>query len=190
MGTIAEFAVVHRDARRAEVAIDAAVDELRWVERTMTRFDDGSDIGRANRFAARGSVVITAETALVVTEALRWAEATNGMYDPAAGKIVKLWDVNHRHEPPPVASLAPLAGRRLHRAVEVGVFRDDHVLRYHDRDVSLDLGAIATEFLILGLDPYPRKPDAIFQASAVGDDATHPFAALAALKKGQGRKER
>jgi hypothetical protein len=44
--------------------------------------------------------------------------------------------------------------------------------------------------LILGLDPYPRKPDAIFQASAVGDDAAHPFAALAALKKRQGREER
>jgi len=53
----------------------------------------------------------------------------------------------------------------------------------------IDLGAIATEFLILGLDPYPRKPDAIFQASAIGDDATHPFAALAALKKGQGGEE-
>jgi hypothetical protein len=54
----------------------------------------------------------------------------------------------------------------------------------------IDLGAIATEFLILGLDPYPRKPDAIFQASAVGDDAAHPFAALAVLKKGQGGEER
>jgi hypothetical protein len=54
----------------------------------------------------------------------------------------------------------------------------------------IDLGAIATEFLILGLDPYPRKTDAIFQASAVGDDAAHPFAALAVLKKGQGGEER
>jgi hypothetical protein len=54
----------------------------------------------------------------------------------------------------------------------------------------IDLGAIATEFLILGLDPYPRKPDAIFQASAVGDDAAHPFAALAVLKRGQGGEER
>jgi uncharacterized metal-binding protein YceD (DUF177 family) len=54
----------------------------------------------------------------------------------------------------------------------------------------IDLGAIATEFLILGLDPYPRKPDATFQASAVGNDAAHPFAALAALKKGQGGEER
>ena len=53
----------------------------------------------------------------------------------------------------------------------------------------IDLGAIATEFLILSLDPYPRKPDAIFQASAIGDDAAHPFAALAALKKGQGGEE-
>ena len=27
----------------------------------------------------------------------------------------------------------------------------------------VDLGALATEFLILGLDPYPRKPGAVFQ---------------------------
>jgi hypothetical protein len=48
----------------------------------------------------------------------------------------------------------------------------------------LDLGAVATEFLILGIDPYPRKPGATFaapQASAT-EGADHPFAALAALK--------
>ena len=55
---------------------------------------------------------------------------------------------------------------------------------------GIDLGAIATEFLILGLDPYPRKPDATFQGSPVGEDAAHPFAALAALKKGQGGDKR
>ncbi len=27
----------------------------------------------------------------------------------------------------------------------------------------VDLGALATEFLILGLDPYPRKPGAVFE---------------------------
>ena len=30
-------------------------------------------------------------------------------------------------------------------------------------DGTVDLGALATEFLILGLDPYPRKPGAVFQ---------------------------
>ncbi len=51
---------------------------------------------------------------------------------------------------------------------------------------AIDLGAVATEFLTLGLDPYPRKPGATFDVPATADDSEHPFAALAALKKGQG----
>ena len=47
-----------------------------------------------------------------------------------------------------------------------------------------DLGVMAIEFLLLGIDPYPRKPDAVFEAPQPQDDsAAHPFAALAALKK-------
>jgi uncharacterized metal-binding protein YceD (DUF177 family) len=53
------------------------------------------------------------------------------------------------------------------------------------RDGSIDLGALATEFLILGLDPYPRKPGAIFQPPAEAEADEGPFAALAMLKKGQ-----
>jgi len=51
---------------------------------------------------------------------------------------------------------------------------------------TVDLAAIATEFLILGIDPYPRKPGTVFQAPHVGDEIAHPFAALAALKKERG----
>jgi uncharacterized metal-binding protein YceD (DUF177 family) len=50
-------------------------------------------------------------------------------------------------------------------------------------DGTVDLGAIATEFLILGIDPYPRKPGAVFVAPPVAESEEHPFAALAALKK-------
>jgi uncharacterized metal-binding protein YceD (DUF177 family) len=55
---------------------------------------------------------------------------------------------------------------------------------------AVDLGEIATEFLVLGLDPYPRKPDAAFQSPTVGEDSAHPFAALASLKKRQAGEER
>jgi hypothetical protein len=48
----------------------------------------------------------------------------------------------------------------------------------------VDLGALATEFLILGLDPYPRKPGAIFQPPADARSDESPFAALVKLKKG------
>jgi hypothetical protein len=57
------------------------------------------------------------------------------------------------------------------------------------RDGIIDLGAVATEFLVLGLDPYPRKPGAVFDAPPAGDPAGHPFAALAALKKDGGPKD-
>lgn len=45
----------------------------------------------------------------------------------------------------------------------------------------VDVGALAAEFLALGLDPYPRAPDAEMPAEA-SDAAPNPFAALAALK--------
>ena len=52
-------------------------------------------------------------------------------------------------------------------------------------DGTIDLGALATEFLILGLDPYPRKPGAVFQPPADAKPHDGPFAALATLKKDQ-----
>ena len=50
-------------------------------------------------------------------------------------------------------------------------------------DDTVDLGAIATEFLILAIDPYPRRPDAVFEPATDGEEAAHPFSALAALTK-------
>lgn len=48
---------------------------------------------------------------------------------------------------------------------------------------AVDLGAIATEFLILGIDPYPRKADAKFTPPKSEDDGAHPFSGLEVLKK-------
>jgi hypothetical protein len=53
----------------------------------------------------------------------------------------------------------------------------------------VDLGALATEFLILAIDPYPRKADAVFAGFSAGEGPASPFAALAALKKKQGGTE-
>ena len=47
----------------------------------------------------------------------------------------------------------------------------------------VDLGALATEFLILGLDPYPRKLGAVFQSPQQTVAEESPFSPLAALKK-------
>lgn len=47
----------------------------------------------------------------------------------------------------------------------------------------IDLGRLATDALFLGVDPYPRKPDAKFELEPIpGDPEDHPFAALQALR--------
>lgn len=48
----------------------------------------------------------------------------------------------------------------------------------------IDLGRLATDALFLAIDPYPRKPDAVFKPlSEKIDPADHPFAALKALRQ-------
>lgn len=53
---------------------------------------------------------------------------------------------------------------------------------------TVDLGALAVEFLMLGIDPYPRKPGAVFEPPADLQAQAHPFAALAALKPSRSDK--
>src|SRR3954467_2411473 len=48
---------------------------------------------------------------------------------------------------------------------------------------TIDLGRLATDALYLAVDPYPRKPDAVFEPLVEAPDPEdHPFAALKALQ--------
>ncbi len=78
---------------------------------------------------------------------------------------------------------APSAGAETE--IEPGAADEPEVLV----DGVADLGAAATEFLLLAIDPYPRKPGAVFEAPKSDDQGAHPFAALAALKKGPAEKQ-
>jgi thiamine biosynthesis lipoprotein len=148
MGTIAELQVAHRDERRAESAIDAALAELSRVEALMTRYRGDSDVGRANLGAARDGVPISAETATVLAAALRWSSASDGRFDPALGAASELWDVLNRHDPPDAARVRRLASRGFWRHVDVGSRSGAPAVRFGDREVHLDLGAIAKGYAI------------------------------------------
>lgn len=51
---------------------------------------------------------------------------------------------------------------------------------------TIDVGRLVAEFLALGLETYPRKPEASLDpALSAPDPSLHPFAALARLKTGE-----
>ncbi len=148
MGTLAEFAVVHRDERYAQSAIGAALDELYRVERTMSRFRADSDVGRANLRAADEAVAIGEETALVLRHGLRWALLSDDAFDPALGRAVGLWDVEHRNAPPAETAVHRYAGQHFWRDVDLDTWRGAPAVRFSSPDAGLDLGGIAKGYAV------------------------------------------
>lgn len=143
MGSIAEVAVIHDDERAAQAAVDAALERLLWVDRTMSRFDPSSDVGRANLIALSEPVPVHAETATVLRAAVRWATRTGGRFDPCLGSAVQLWNVGARTSPPGPSDVLRYADRRLYEAMEVSRHRGQDAVRFHDPDLAIDLGGIA-----------------------------------------------
>lgn len=167
MGTVASVMVAHHDRSAAERAIDLAFERLRWVDRTMSRFSETSDIGRVNRLAGGDAVPVEPETARVLAEALAWARRTGGEFDPALARVMEIWDPALRTDrqspirtrslpgagapgvgpgsavPPAAAAYARLAGRSLYRGVTVERWNARHVVRFDGPDIGIDLGGIA-----------------------------------------------
>jgi thiamine biosynthesis lipoprotein len=149
MGTLAEVGVADSDAERAEAAIEAALTELRWVDRTMSRFSRTSDVGRVNAAAIGVPTRVSIETARVVTEGIRWARASGDRFDPGLARALALWDVDHRRTPPSARAVAAFAGQSLYRELDVEPLPDSDrpgstavIVRRHP-EVGVDLGGIA-----------------------------------------------
>ena len=150
------------DAIRAALAGPAGVD---GIERLTAAFD----LTRRGHHGlhVRGQVTATVRQTCVVS------------LEPVTSEIEEAVDIDF--VPP--------------REIEVpeGGDEETHLIRAADDpeplvDGTVDLGLLATEFLLLGVDPYPRKAGVSFAAAAAAaaaaaDAAASPFAALADWKK-------
>ena len=137
--------------------------------RALPRLEAVFDVTRRGRNGARVSGVVSAtvEQACVVT------------LDPIESTVEETVDVVFVPPAPDLRSLPDVADIAV--AIDTPPEESPEPLV----DGSADLGALAVEFLLLGLDPYPRKPGAEFAAPAIGEASGGPFAALAALKAGR-----
>jgi len=149
--------------RRLEVAADAGVRAALAKAVGVTalpRLEVAAELFRHGRDGVRvtGQVSATVEQPCVVT------------LDPVQSEILETFDLTFG----PAAAAA---------TADADITLDTDEPPEALRDGIVDLGAVAIEFLILGIDPYPRKPGVAFDAPPAGDPSSHPFAALAALKK-------
>jgi uncharacterized metal-binding protein YceD (DUF177 family) len=166
-------AEIPETGRRIDMAADAhmreAIAKVAGVL-AVSRFEAEFDLTRHGRDGVRvvGSVSATIEQQCVLT------------LEPMESKVEEAIDLIFaaQHKP-------PLDADSVKERATAG--EPPEMLR----DGIVDLGAVAVEFLILGIDPYPRKPGAVLSVPQAKEKvADHPFAALAALKKGKSGRDR
>jgi len=145
---------------RAEVAKLAVLSDVSRLEGDFAIMPHGGDGVRVT-----GRVSATVGQTCVVT------------LEPIQNEIDESIDVLYLRNPPQSGSETGAADE------EPGTVGDERIEALLNDTV--DLGALATEFLILGIDPYPRKREAVFAPPAVEEPSPGPFAALAVLKKPQ-----
>jgi Large ribosomal RNA subunit accumulation protein YceD len=164
---------VPEEGRHFDLAADAdtraAVARIAGL-RDLPRLEASFDLTRSGRAGLHvaGRVSATAGQTCVVT------------LEPLANEVTE--DIDLLFEPPPA-----LPAEADGAAATPEGNPDDETEPLVDGKV--DLGALATEFLILGLDPYPRKPGAVFEQLENGKPEKGPFAALGRLAKRQDQSQ-
>lgn len=147
----------------ADASVRAAVAKTAGL-RDLPRFEASFDVTRRGTGGLHivGSVSATVGQTCVVT------------LEPLANEVEETIDL--LFEPPPREQSAETDGQQ-------------HGVKWDEPEPLVggvvDLGALATEFLILGLDPYPRKAGAVFEAPQDAKRDQGPFAALGRLAKRQ-----
>jgi len=115
MGNHFEITVVVVDEDRASVCIDAAVGEIRRIERLLTTYSEESETALINANAGRTPVRVSAETFGLIERSIRISKLTQGAFDITYGSIDKrLWNFDTTMTSLP----APAVAREMIRLID------------------------------------------------------------------------
>lgn len=93
MGNRFELTVVGRDEAEANAHIDAAVEEIRRIEKLLTTFADSSQTNHINREAGVKPVRVDREVFDLIARSKRISDITQGAFDITYGSVDKrLWN--------------------------------------------------------------------------------------------------
>lgn len=133
--------LVQISARCPQALMDQVSDRCSWFENHLSRTVEGSDIWNVNH-AQGAHVEVASETAEVISDALGYAQASDGLFDISIGAVSSLWDFDEGVKPSDDAIQEALA----HVGWE-GVHVDGTSVWLDDPEAMLDLGGIAKGYI-------------------------------------------
>lgn len=109
MGNRFEFTVVSNDAEEAfaNKCLDAAIEEVRRIEKLLTTFDDNSQTNLINNHAGIQPVKVDREVFELIRRSIKISSLTQGAFDITYGSIDKrLWNFDREMKSLPDAATA------------------------------------------------------------------------------------
>ena len=127
-------------------AAQAALAELRRVERLLSRFDDTSELSELNRRAGQSALEAGPDLLAVLGAAARFHRVTDGAFNVAVEPLMRAWGFHApRIREPSAAEVAEARDEVRSARIDVGNGR----VRLRTRATQLDLGGIGVGY---GLD--------------------------------------
>lgn len=133
-----------RRARETDHAIDAAIEEVRRIERKYSRYRPDSVVTRINELAGSGRMLeLDTETCDLIDFAAAAHDAGGGGFDLTTGVLRRAWDFRSGELPDPMAvsALMPLVGWHQVMWKRPGI-------RLPRAGMEIDLGGIGKEYAV------------------------------------------
>jgi len=124
MDTFVEISLFSADRAHASEAMKEAFKEMERIERLFSRFDEASEVSRINTLAGEEEVVVGQELFEIIERSIYYSEISKGAFDITVAALKK-----GRYE-------------------DIMVDKDRLSVRFLDKDMEIDIGAIAKGYAV------------------------------------------
>ncbi len=141
LGTYLQLSVWADSKADGMEVIKTSFERIKEIEDKMSANMDESEIGQINMNAGKTYVEVSDETDEVIKKAIHYARLTDGAFDPAIGKLVKLWNIGTESERVPSEGEIQDALQFVdYRKIEL---QNKNKVKLSDAEMRIDLGGIA-----------------------------------------------
>jgi len=145
MGTAIRVELWHEEPTRGEAALDAVMEEMHRIDRTMSPFKPESELSRINREAARAPVPISKEMFDLIARSVEFSQLSDGMFDITFASVGCMFDYRNGIKPTADRIAAALPGIDYRH---LRMDRRECTIQFARSGVRIDLGGIAKGYAV------------------------------------------
>jgi FAD:protein FMN transferase len=147
MGTFSRAVVIAPDARVARECVEDAFEVQRQIENLMSYQREDSELGRVNREACDGPVVVSRMMFEVLQKSVEFSRLSDGAFDVTVGPLMDLWKAAGEVNAPPTE--AALAEARARVGYEKLILNEKNgSVRFAVKGMKIDLGGIGKGYAV------------------------------------------